>query len=237
MIAMKRPDLHSVRKHLGWTQEQTAEHLCVSQTLVSMVENGRRALTNEMLARLMAFYEVDPTQLPYRDSADLTDADYAGELTKLGYPGFAHRRDQTEKPQWNPVQLAVKLLSADNLDRRVAEALPWLLLRYSYGDWTEALNELKVQDLQNRLGFVVTLAREVTEKETGKEASRREAASKQLGCLEAQAERSRLVRQDTFCNEHMTQAERRWLQNASSPQAQHWNLLCDLRPEHLAHVA
>jgi hypothetical protein len=35
----------------------------------------------------------------------------------------------------------------------------------------------------------------------------------------------------------MTDAERRWLRQHRPPQAEHWNLLTDLRPEHLPYAA
>lgn len=227
---MKTLDFRAVRQSLGWTQKEAAEYLSVSQALVSMVENRRRSLTPDVVDRLDSYYQVDPPYFPLREPVEMTDADYARELANLGYPGFAHRKDKDAKPSWNPAQLAVMALSANTLDRRVAEGLPWLVLRYRAADWSWAVQQLKVQDLQNRLGFVVTLARELAEKKAL-------GSSEHLRQLESQMERSRLVRQDTFCNDRMTQAERKWLQTAASPQARHWNLLSDLRPEHLTHVS
>lgn len=226
---MNTLDLRAVRLSLGWTQQQTAKRLAVSQAWVSMVENRQRSLTAAMLDRLGRHYQVDPAQLQLRAPVTMTDSEFANELANLGYPGFAHRKDRDGKPSWNPAQFVVMALSADTLDRRVAEGLPWLVLRYWYADWNWAVQQLKVQDLQNRLGFVVTLARELAGKK-GLD------SPESLAQLESQLERSRLVRQDTFCNERMTQAERKWLQTQASPQARHWNLLCDLLPEHLTHV-
>ncbi len=220
-------NLRTVRKSFGWTQQRAAERLGVSQALVSMVENGERSLTPEMLDRLGAYYEVDPTNLPLREEVAMTDSGLAQELANLGYPGFAHRKKG--KACWNPTQLLVMALSTAALDRRVAEALPWLVMRFVDMDWNWVVNQAKVLDLQNRLGFVVTLARELAEKQNL-------GSPQHLKQLENQVERSRLVRQDTYCNERMTQAERKWLQTNASTQAQHWNLLSDLRPEDLAHV-
>jgi transcriptional regulator with XRE-family HTH domain len=232
MTRMHTLDLRVVRQSLGWTQKETATHLSVSQSLVSMVENGQRSLTASLQRRLASYYKASPVHLPLREPVEMTNSDHARELANLGYPGFAHRRenDNGNKPSWNPAQLAVMGLSADNLDRRVAEAFPWLLLRYWDADWNWAMQQLKVLDLQNRLGFVVTLARELAQKNGL-------SSPEHLQRLESQLERSRLVRQDTFCNERMTQAERKWLQTQASAPAQHWNLLTDLRPEHLTHVA
>ncbi len=227
---MNTLDLRVVRQSLGWTQKQTAERLSVSQALVSMVENHQRSFTATVRYRLSSYYEAGAEHLPLREPVPMTDSDYARELANLGYPGFAHRKGKDCKSSWNPAQLAVMALSADTLDRRVAEGFPWLVLRYWDADWNWALRQLKLQDLQNRLGFVVTLARELAQKKGL-------SSAQHLQQLESQVERSRLVRQDTFCNERMTQAERKWLQTQASPQAQHWNLLSDLRPEHLPHVS
>jgi len=45
-----------------------------------------------------------------------------------------------------------------------------------------------------------------------------------------------LLRELTFCHEHMPQAERRWLKHNSTLEAKQWNVLSDLSPEHLSHA-
>lgn len=220
-------NLRAVRKSLGWTQQRAAERLGVSQALVSMVENGERSLTPEILDRLGAYYEVDPTNLPLREPVAMTAADFAREIGSLGYPGFKYLSEG--KPYWNPAQFLILALREDDLECRLSEGLPWLVLRYGEMDWAWALREAKVLDLQNRFGFVVMLACELAEKY-------RVGSLLHLRQLESQIERSRLVRQSTFCNERMTQAERKWLQTNSSPGAEHWNLLSNLKVEHLKHV-
>jgi len=50
-------------------------------------------------------------------------------------------------------------------------------------------------------------------------------------------ERARLAREDTFCHDSMTQAERAWLREHRSPAAAHWNLLTDMKGEHLAYAS
>ncbi|HMJ22934.1 MAG TPA: hypothetical protein VK513_13540 [Terriglobales bacterium] len=69
---------------------------------------------------------MDATELPMRDQLNPAKVDYAQELSNLGYPGFAHF--QSGEPNRNPAQLLVKALSEHDLDRRVVEALPWLVL-------------------------------------------------------------------------------------------------------------
>ena len=83
------------------------------------------------------------------------------------------------------------------------------------------MREAKLRDLQNRLGFVVTLARGL--------AGRRGDADKAtaLAHLEAQLERSRLAREEPLCRASMPEAERRWLVDHRSADARRWNLLTD----------
>ena len=89
----------------------------------------------------------------------------------------------------------------------------------------------KLNDRQNRLGFVVALAEEFAGK-TG-EQSRKASLSRQVAALE----RSRLAREDTLSNDSMTQAERKWLRRNRPSKARHWNLLTDLDVKHLAYIS
>ncbi len=79
----------------------------------------------------------------------------------------------------------------------------------------------KLRDLQNRLGFVVTLARGVAERAGDGD------TAAALADLEAQLERSRLAREETLCRPSLSEAERRWLAKHRSADARRWNLLTD----------
>jgi hypothetical protein len=131
---------------------------------------------------------------------------------------------------WNPAELLAAALSKDDLEPRVAEALPWLALRYRDADWNWVVRETKLRDEQNRLGFVVTLAREVAQQKGDA------VTADKLLYLEHQLERSKLAYVGTFCHEKMSQTEKRWLREKSSPEARQWNLLSDLAPEYLDHT-
>jgi len=85
--------------------------------------------------------------------------------------------------------------------------------------------------VQNRLGFVVTLAREVSE------GTLDSIVAKNLRAIKKRLYRALLARVGTFCQEGISKAERRWLQQRSTPQAKRWNLLSDLSPEQLTHAA
>ena len=55
----------------------------------------------------------------------------------------------------NPAALLFAALKMRDLERRLSEALPWVVWRYSDLDWEWLVREAKLHDLQNRLGFVV----------------------------------------------------------------------------------
>jgi hypothetical protein len=112
----------------------------------------------------------------------------------------------------------------------VAEALPWLALRYSEMDWDWVTREAKLRNLQNRLGLTLLLAKKLAlrkqELEVANSLERREKSLRE----------SLLAKEDTYCHEGMTQAERRWLQTRRSPEASAWNVLSDLQVADLTHA-
>jgi hypothetical protein len=147
-----------------------------------------------------------------------------------GRPRTAFAHHQLGEAAWNPAQLLVLALAQNQLDRRVAEALPWLAFRYWNMNWEWVFREAKVRDLQNRLGFTLLLAWELAEKLQCQEAA---------NCLrqaEQDLRHSLLAKEDTYCNEQLTKSERHWLREHRSPEAAAWQLLSDLRPEHLPHA-
>jgi len=130
----------------------------------------------------------------------------------------------------NPVELLMEALDSDNLDSRVTEALAWLPLAYPHLNWDWLTANAKLRDRQNRLGFVVELARQ---------AAARDGSSlleEELATRVAKLEPSRLAKEDTLCRESMTFAERAWLREHRPKSAEHWHLLTDLTVEQLDHV-
>jgi hypothetical protein len=84
--------------------------------------------------------------------------------------------------------------------------------------------------ITSKPGFLTNIAWRLAEK-LGKNE-----AAMLLSAEEAAFERSSLVREETLCNDSLTQAERRWLKSNRSNEARHWNRLTDLSPEHLSHA-
>lgn len=225
--------LTAARKRKRWTQHQAAEQLGVSQAYWSLLEHGHRRVSARLLDRLREHFDVPPTLVPLepleepRDGTGLADV-LAGALAGLGYPGYSHLH---HRAAMNPARLMFMALRLPDLDTRVVEALPWLAWRHHDLDWDWLIERVKIADLQNRLGFVVRLARQVAERKED------ETATNELAKVEERLERSRLVREDTLCRESMPLAERRWLTNARSPDAAHWNVVSDLRADRLSYAA
>jgi transcriptional regulator with XRE-family HTH domain len=226
---MNRHWLREAREGKGWTQERAAARLGVSQTYLSLLENDRRAVSKRLAKKLQRDFTVPATELPVESPKKAGDAQtLANALGALGYPGFTHFK---RGPLGNPAQLLFAALRMPDLEPRLSEALPWVVWQYPDLNWKWLVAQVKLHDLQNRLGFVVALARQVAERKG------QTATAATLAAVEQQLEPSRLVREDTLCRESMTQAERRWLRQQRPAQAQHWNLLTGLVPEHLSYVA
>ncbi len=212
---------------------EAARRLGVSQPYLAMLERGQRRLTPALVKRAVGAYDAPATAVPlppphaprYQPTAAILAKDLAG----LGYPGFAYLRSPSWKPK-NPGEVLLAALACDDLESRLVEALPWLVLRYHALDWTWVMREAKVHDLQNRLGFVVSLARRLAERAHDR-------AARTLARLEGDLERSRLAREDTLCRASLTEPERRWLAKHRSKDARHWSLLTDWTAEALRYIA
>jgi transcriptional regulator with XRE-family HTH domain len=230
---MTGPQLKAEREKKGWTQERVAALLGVSQSYLAQLEKGNRRMTDRLVRAAAELYETSPVLLPLRSSPDTfgcSSSDrLAGELAALGYPGFSYLRESL--PPRNPAEVLVSALQANDLDSRLTEALPWVVLTFPGLDWQWLVSAAKLRDLQNRLGFVTNVARRLaeTEGDHSKAALLRE--------KEELLERSRLARQDTLCHDSLTPAERRWLLENRPDEARHWELLTDLSPEHLSYAA
>lgn len=226
---MTASHLKDARLKAGLTQQQAASALSVTQAYLSMLESGRRPVTPSVATRAAQVLDLPPTALPMvpENSLPLNDEELKADLGALGYPGFSYLRGKQAR---NPAQLLLSTLEQPDLDTRVVEALPWLAWNYADMDWERPVAYAKLHDLQNRLGFVVTLAKELADRRQDQLRSNR------LSSAHAALEHGRLAREDTLCHESMTAAERRWLQQHRPEEAKHWNLLTDVQLQHLAYA-
>lgn len=220
------------RKQKKRTQVQTARALGVSQTYLSLLEAGKRPLSDRLQRKTARFFNLPPTEMPARlatgEPPTVTDAQLAADLADLGYLGFSHLKRKRPSRK-NPADVLLSALNAQQREARAVEALPWLLLAYPDMKWNEVTRLAKMLDLQNRLGFLVNVAGGMAEKRNDTP------LANLLRSREADLERSMLAREDTLCNENMTRAERRWLTTERPENAKHWRILSNLKLEHLSH--
>lgn len=179
----------------------------------------------------MRVFGLPPTVLPPSPPENQWSAEtLALQLAALEYPGFAYMRSHGSKR--NPSEVLVGALSNDQLEARVVEALPWLLLRYSNTNWAWLVEQAKLRDLQNRLGFVASLARQMSEKAHPPDEGR----TRSLSELERTLEKSRLAKEDTLGKPPRSATEREWVLANRTEEAKYWNLLTDWRPEHFQYA-
>ena len=210
---MTGQELKAGRVKAALTQLQAASRLRVSQPYLSQLENGTRPITLALARRAASVYQLPATALPLPSSAS------------LGYPGFAYLRGGGYKA--NPAMVVLDALLQRNLETRLSEALPWVVATYPNLQWDWLVQQAKLNDIQNRLGFVVDLAKQVTEK------SQRQSEFAQLSEVSRLLKRSLLAHEDTLCRESMSEVERDWLAENRSPYAKRWNLLTGLVIEQL----
>jgi transcriptional regulator with XRE-family HTH domain len=212
------PDVRNARKNRGLRQQALAQKLGVSQGYVSLLERNHRPVPPRLAARVAAALGMPATSLPLHEAKSLEHDDAAPALGRLGYHGFAYQRGGR---RLNPTELLLRTLRAENVDGRVVAALPWLLVQYPELRWDWLVRLVKQEDLQNRLGFLVSLARGVADAHHPK-------AAEVLRVWEKRLEPSRLMKSDSFSRSALTDAERRWLTSHRSREAKHWNVLSTL---------
>lgn len=224
--------LAQYRKQKKRTQAQAARDLGVSQTYLSLFESGKRAVTERISKKAVKAFGLPPTAMPAKltDSSvrPVSDDQLAADLAALGYKGFSHLKPSRGK---NPADVLLSALNSSKRDARLVEALPWVVLAFSDMPWTELVRTAKAYDLQNRLGYVTSIARRVAE------SSGDERFAAKLKQRESELHRSLLAREETLCNELMTSAERKWLEVNRPDEAKHWHLLTNLSPDHLEYYA
>ena len=224
---MSGADVRAARERRGWQQDELAERLGVSQGYVSLLESGRRSVPKRLAAKLVSLLSMSPSALPVPTPKPLPSQQAARALGRLGYPGFAYLRSGTKV---NPIEVLLGTLLADDVDARVVEGLPWLLVRYPDVDWDRLVAYAKQHDAQNRLGFLVALASRLA-------AANGDVATAELLERREQAlQRSLLQHEDAFSRTSLTQAERRWLVANRSPEAKRWNVLATLNVDRLVNA-
>ena len=228
---MNGEQLLKERLSRDWEQQDTATKLKVSQPYLSLIEAGKRPITEKLARRAVRVFNLPPTALPVEypskdPSGSKTQDLLALRLAGLDYPMFSHLK-KTRKV--NPASVLMSALDEDDLDSRVVEALPWLVYNFSDMDWSQVISSAKLFDAQNRLGFLLSLAHDLSRQSKAKN---KRALFKELLLT---LEKSRLVRDDSFRRNSLTEAEKAWLRKNRPKMARHWRILSNLSAEHLVY--
>jgi transcriptional regulator with XRE-family HTH domain len=209
------------------TQAVAARRLGVSQPYLSQLELGRRRLTARVARRAARVYGLSPTVLPitfeWRPRKGGRSAHLAEQLSALGYPGSARGNIRSEAAV-NPADVVLGAISADEVEARSLAGIVWVLARFPDLDWAWLVSKAKQRNLQNRLGYLTSVASEVLERD----AALRAIDPARLQAALTELEKSRLAAEATLCRESMTNAERVVLRANRPALARHWNVLADL---------
>jgi transcriptional regulator with XRE-family HTH domain len=220
------------RDQAGLTQVAAARSLKVSQAYLSQLETGLRDASSSLASKAAKLYKLPPTALPLPKPLNVQQVapdDLQKELASLGYPGFEHLRAKAAR---NPGEVVLRAVVNRDLDTRLVEALPWVLSTYTDLNWEWLRDRAKLQNAQNRLGYVVHLAAETARLLPG-----RQHAVQVLSRWQNELEEARLAREGTLCRDSMPERERTWLRTNRPEAAAHWNLLTSLTAEQLPYAA
>jgi DNA-binding transcriptional regulator YiaG len=218
--------VQQTRKRQGLTQQEAAHLWGVSQGYVSLMERGQRRVPERLARRLLRSDPNLVTALPLRVTSQAAQ-DLPKLVGSLGYPGFEYLAER--RLASNPAAVVLAALKGPLVPARVTEALPWILRRFVDLDWSWLVNEAKLANVQNRLGFLVSLAEELATAKNDLTAART------LGAVRLRLEDARLVKEDTL-GRTLTEPERQHFRQHRPEEAAHWNLLTGLRASDLRHV-
>jgi transcriptional regulator with XRE-family HTH domain len=219
--------LREARTNAGMSQVGAAECLGVSQTLLSLMEKGERSVTPAVAQKVVAQFDASPVELPVSAHARHSDHQLAEDLGALGYPGYRYLQSTPR----NPAEVLLDALDRPNLDARLVEALPWLPLQYPEMNWEWLTAQVKLRNRQNRLGFVVALARKAAMRQAKQE------TVKQLAEPLNSLEEARLAKADTLCQDSWPPSQRQFAHKFRSRLAAHWNLDTRLTEDHFVEPA
>jgi transcriptional regulator with XRE-family HTH domain len=220
------------REKAGLTQVVAARSFDVSQPYLSQLETGLRVASANLARKAAKLYELPPTALPLPERLNVRGTppdELQRQLASLGYPGFEHVRSKAVS---NPAEVVLHAVVKPDLDTRLVEALPWVLSAYTDLNWEWLRDRAKLNNAQNRLGYLVHLA-----EQTARAWPERQGADQILSRWEKELEEARLAREGTLCRDSMPESERTWLRSNRPEAAVHWSLLTGLTAEQLPYAA
>ncbi len=91
---MTGTDLRAGREQKGWTQEQAALKLRLSQPYLSLLEKGTRRVPDRLARKVAKLYDLSASKLPVEATGHSVQAKpddaLASDLAALGYPGLTY---------------------------------------------------------------------------------------------------------------------------------------------------
>jgi transcriptional regulator with XRE-family HTH domain len=226
-LEMKADQWTTGRNNAGLTQVAAARLLSVSQPYLCQIETGLRVASAALTRKAAKLYGLRPTVLPLDKAHNLSAIspdNLQQTLASLGYPGFEHVRTKVQR---NPAEVVLSAVLQRDLDTRLVEALPWVLSTYADLDWGWLRDHTKLQNAQNRLGYLIHLALVLEKEKAGEERESRNAVQI-LSEWQNELEEARLAHEGTLCRDSMPERERDWLRKNRSDAAAHWSLLTGL---------
>jgi transcriptional regulator with XRE-family HTH domain len=226
------PQWRAGRERVRLTQVEAARSLNVSQPYLSQLETGLREPSARLARKAAKLYRLPPTALPLSEPLDAHAVPpdiLHRQLASLGYPGFEHVRSKLVS---NPAEVILSAVVKRDLDVRLVEALPWVLSAYTDLNWEWLRDRAKLNNAQNRLGYLVHLG-----EQTACALPDRQPAVQVLSRWKNELEEARLAREGTLCRDSMPERERSWLRLHRPEAAAHWSLLTGLTAEQLPYAA
>ncbi len=227
---MNGEQLLQMRISRNWEQQGAAAKLKVSQPYLSLIEAGKRRVTQKLARRAMQVFKLPPTSLPLElqseSSRTKPESLLAAQIAGLGYPKFSHLKKMRKV---NPAAVLISALKTSDLDSRIVEALTWLIFNFPDMEWSKVIETAKLYDAQNRLGFLLSLSYKSSAKP--KDKNKRDLFKQLLSTLE----KSRLARNDSFRRESLTETEKTWLKKNRPRDARYWRVLSNLSADHLVY--
>lgn len=230
---MNGEHLLNARLNKNWEQLEAAEKLKVSQPYLSLLEAGKRPVTEKIARRAVRIFNLPPTVLPLDTNSNAAktktkNADFLDlQLAALGYPKFSYLKKNKKLKKLNPAIILITALQTNDLGSRTLEALPWLIFNFAEMNWEAVVKEAKLSDAQNKFGFLISLA---YEKARQLNSENKKQIFKELLL---KLEKSKLYKENSFKRNSLTKAEHNWLKKNRSKQARVWRVLTDLTIDNL----
>ncbi len=130
----------------------------------------------------------------------------------------------------DPLEFVLDALRTENLDQRVTDALPWVLVHRADLDYRRLTDEARLLNVQNRLGFLLEVTVEAARK------LHSDGTAARLEPWLVRLREARLYKEDTLCKRSLTQVERKRLRRSRPKAARFWRLFTDVNARQVADV-